>query len=61
MHGVGGIVLGENKACIPTVFRYEWPDDIKAEINSDSNPDGKLTNSDLECAGLLMLAVVTGC
>jgi len=40
------------------VFRFEWPDDIKAEINSDSNPTGKLTNSDLECAGLLMLWLV---
>ena len=57
-HGVGGIILGETKACIPTVFRFEWPDDIKAEINSDSNPTGKLTNSDLECAGLLMLWLV---
>ena len=57
-HGVGGIVLGENKACIPTVFRYEWPDDIKAELQSESNPNGTLTNSDLECAGLLMLWLV---
>ena len=57
-HGVGGVIVGENKACVPTVFRYEWPDDIKAEINSAANPDGKLTNSDLECAGLLMLWLV---
>jgi hypothetical protein len=26
IHGVGGIVIGENMACIPTVFRMEWPD-----------------------------------
>jgi len=39
-HGIGGVIVGENenKACIPTVFRYEWPDDIKAEINSATNP-----------------------
>ena len=57
-HGVGGVIVGEDKSCIPTVFRFEWPDDIKAEINSKSNPSGKLTNSDLECAGLLMLWLV---
>ena len=57
-HGVGGIIIGETKRCVPTVFRFEWPDDIKAEINSESNPTGKLTNSDLECAGLLMLWLV---
>ena len=54
-HGVGGIIVGENKACAPTLFRFEWPDDIKCEIISNSNPSGKLTNSDMECAGLLML------
>ena len=57
-HGVGGIIVGENKACVPTLFRFEWPDDIKCEIISNSNPSGKLTNSDLECAGLLMLWLV---
>ena len=57
-HGVGGVIVGENKQCVPTVFRYEWPDDIKREIVSDANPNGKLTNSDLECAGLLMLWLV---
>jgi len=57
-HGVGGIIVGETEACTPTVFRFEWPDDIKAEINSEHNPTGKLTNSDLECAGLLLLWLV---
>ena len=57
-HGIGGVIVGENKACVPTVFRYEWPQDIKDELVSDSNPTGKLTNSDLECAGLLMLWLV---
>jgi len=57
-YGVGGFIVGENKACIPTVFRFEWPQDIRDEIISESNPNGKLTNSDLECAGLLMLWLV---
>ena len=57
-HGVGGIIVGENKACVRTLFRFEWPDDIKCEIISNSNRSGKLTNSDLECARLLMLWLV---
>lgn len=36
----------------------EWPDDTKKEINSEYNPKGKLTNLDLECAGLLLLWLV---
>ena len=57
-HGVGGIILGEGKRCTPTVFRYEWPPDIKASLVSFDNPHGTITNSDLEMAGLLMLYLV---
>ena len=56
--GVGGVVIGENLACTPTVFRMEWPDDIKAELVSWSNRTGSITNSDLEMAGLLLLWLV---
>ena len=52
-HGVGGIIVGENVACIPTVFRAEWPDDIKRLYKT-----GSITNSDLECAGLLLLWLI---
>ena len=41
-HGIGGVMFGENKSCIPTVFRFEWPDDIKADIITDDNPSGAL-------------------
>ena len=54
-HGVGGVLIGEGKECVSTVFRFEWPDDIKAKLNVERNRDGKLTNSDLEMAGLLLL------
>ena len=54
-HGVGGIIVGENAACVPTVFRMEWSDDIKRDIKSSHNPRGRITNSDLEMAGLLLL------
>ena len=52
-HGVGGIIIGEDKACIPTVFRLAWPDDIKELYRAK-----KITNSDLEMAGLLLLWLV---
>ena len=52
-HGVGGIIFGENEPCVPTVFRWEWPQDIK-----DLYREGVITNSDLEMAGLLLLWLV---
>ena len=57
-HGVGGFIVGERQACTPTVFRMEWPTDIKADIVSTVNPNGRITNSDLEMAGLLLLWLI---
>ena len=57
-HGLGGVIIGENKQVPPVVFRFQWPTDISASIVSDDNPDGTITNSDLEMAGLLMLWLV---
>ena len=51
--GVGGVIFGETLACPPTVFRYEWPEDVKQNIISQKNRRGGITNSDLEMAGLL--------
>jgi hypothetical protein len=60
IHGVGGIIIGENKACVPTVFRMEWPEWVKNEVlKTNSGKKGTLTNSDLEMAGLLLLFLVT--
>ena len=56
--GVGGVVVGENDAIIPVVFRMEWPDEVKRLVISQKNPRGKLSISDLECAGLLLLWLV---
>ena len=56
--GAGGVVFGETDKCVPTVFRLEWPVDVRREINTDSNKKGSLTNSDLEMAGLLLLWIV---
>jgi hypothetical protein len=56
--GVGGIIVGERWAIPPTVFRYQWPDIITQAVKSDANPNGTLTNSDLEMAALLLLFLV---
>lgn len=59
IHGVGGVIIGEKKECVPTVFRVEWPQDIKNEVlKTNSGRKGNLTNSDLECAGLVFLFLV---
>ena len=55
IHGVGGVIVGNTKECVPTVFRFEWPSDIKAGVNTEDNPSGRITKSDLEMAGLLLL------
>ena len=57
-HGLGGVIIGERKAVKPIVFRWQWPRDISDSIISDRNPNGTITNSDLEMAGLLMLWLV---
>jgi hypothetical protein len=59
MEGVGGFIVGNTKECIPTVFRMQWPDDIKREVaKTMSKEGGTITNSDLEMAGLFLLWLV---
>lgn len=59
-HGLGGVIIGERRAATPVVFRLQWPQDISDNIVSDANPNGTITNSDLEMAGLLMSHVMVG-
>ena len=54
-HGVGGVAIGERSEIPPTVFRLQWPEEIRKEVKTFDNPNGKLTNSDLEMAGYLLL------
>jgi hypothetical protein len=54
-HGVGGNNIGEGCALLPTVFRFEWPNNIKVDLCSDINPSGSITNSDFKLAALLFL------
>jgi hypothetical protein len=42
----------------PTVWRVQWPDDIRLSVISFDNPSGSLSNSDLEMAGMLLLYLV---
>ena len=48
-------MFGELSACTPTVFCWQWPDDICSQLVLFENPKGTITNSDLEMAGLLLL------
>jgi hypothetical protein len=59
-HGVRGVILGENSTCTPTVFRYEGPDKIQSSIQTQSNPSGTITNSNLKMAGILLLWLIMG-
>ena len=52
--GAGGVWFGAGKTLQPVVWRIEWPDDIRREIVSEANPKGRLTNSDLELAGVVL-------
>ena len=56
--GFGGIVIGEGLPLPPTVFRGEWPQDIKASLISPQNPNGSLSINDLEMAGFLFTWLV---
>jgi hypothetical protein len=59
IHDVGGIIVGHIKPCVPTVFRMEWPPDIRAEVlKTNARQSGNLTNPDLEMAGLLLLFLI---
>lgn len=42
------------KAGVPVLWRYEWPEYIVKRLITDENPNGTLTNSDLELAGGLL-------
>ena len=54
-HGAGGVVIGELSPCVPTIFRWQWPDDVTNDIKTENNPGGNITNSDLEMAGIVLL------
>jgi len=54
-YGVGSVNIGKLSECLPMVFRLQWPPDSTANVISEANPKGTITNSDLELAGLVLL------
>jgi hypothetical protein len=56
--GAGGVWFGAQKPLSPIVWRVQWPKDVTEAVVSTRNPDGHLTNSDLEMAGVLLQEAV---
>ena len=57
--GAGGVWFSLTNDMPPFVWRTTFPPDIESEVVSDDNPDGRLTNSDLELAAeVLAVGVV---
>jgi hypothetical protein len=57
-HGIGGIIIGKNSECPPTVFQYQWPEEITTALQTQKNPKGTITYLDLKTAGLLLLWLI---
>ena len=59
--GAGGVWYGGTKRLPPTVWRVEWPKEVKDSLISEHNLKGQITNSDLELAGqILQMLVLEG-
>jgi hypothetical protein len=56
--GAGGVWFGGEKGLEPVIWRVVFPKHIRDKLVSDANPNGTLTNSDLEMAGTLLQAIV---
>ena len=57
--GMGGVWFGRNHQLEPIVWHIQWPKDIMATVEIDSNTLlGTLTNSDLKMAGVLLHELV---
>ena len=48
--GAGGVWLPGTRALAPIVWRYQWPEEVRARLVTQQNPTGDITNSDLEMA-----------
>lgn len=52
--GVGGVWFRGTKKLEPFVWFFEWPDAVRTQLCTSSNPTGSITISDLELLGILM-------
>ena len=48
--GAGGVWLPGQKPLAPVVWRLQWPLTVRKRLVTFENPDGTITNSDLEMA-----------
>ena len=53
-HGAGGVWFAGEQPLHPTVWRVPWPPIMQTSLISFHNPDGTISNSDLEMAGRLL-------
>ena len=53
-HGAGGVWFAGEQPLHPTVWRVPWPPIIQTRLVTFHNPDGTISNSDLEMAGMLL-------
>lgn len=60
-NGMDSIMIGLNIPHTPTVFQLPWPHDIRANIVSSINPNGKATKSDLKQAVLVFCSYDQNC
>ena len=59
--GAGGVWFSGESPLTPQVWLLEWPPDIQQTVISSTNPEGRLTNSNLEMAVLLHFNVLETC
>ena len=52
--GAGGVWIDPNEDGRNYVWRLPWPEDIQKDLVSFDNPQGRITNSDLELAALVL-------
>ena len=52
--GAGGVWIDPNEDGRKYVWRLPWPEDIKSDLVSFDNQQGRITNSDLELAALVL-------
>ena len=56
--GAGGVWFGSGTALSRSVWRIQLPQDITSDVVSYANPNGRLTNSDLEMAAVVLQQAV---
>ena len=52
--GAGRVWIDPNEGGLNYVWRLPWPEDIRVDLVSFENPQGRITNSDLELAALVL-------